>query len=107
MVAGSNAGINRPVVLADRKVFVSPMRDGVRAAGTVEFGGLNLPPTRRRAQLLVKHFAEGFPELASVTNHEPWMGHRPCLPDSLDRQRAVQGKSVSVRVNLGGRRNIK
>src|SRR3546814_7437171 len=56
MVAGSNAGINRPVVLADRKVFVSPMRDGVRAAGTVEFGGLNLPPTRRRAQLLVKHF---------------------------------------------------
>src|SRR3546814_4786382 len=59
------------------------MRDGVRAAGTVEFGGLNLPPTRRRAQLLVKHFAEGFPELASVTNHEPWMGHRPCLPDSL------------------------
>src|SRR3546814_1057828 len=23
------------------------------------------------------------PELASVTHHEPWMGHRPCLPDSL------------------------
>src|SRR3546814_9651976 len=50
MVAGSNAGINRPVVLADRKVFVSPMRDGVRAAVTVEFGGLNLPPTPRPGQ---------------------------------------------------------
>src|SRR3546814_20495794 len=31
----------------------------------------------------------------------------PDRPDGIDRTRVVSGKSVSVRVNLGGRRNIK
>jgi D-amino-acid dehydrogenase len=31
----------RPVVAADRKVFMTPMEDGLRVAGTVEFGGLD------------------------------------------------------------------
>lgn len=83
MVAGPDCGISRPVVLADRKVFVTPMQEGVRAAGTVEFGGLDLPPTSRRAELLSRHFAEAFPDLAGSGSDERWMGHRPCLPDSL------------------------
>lgn len=82
-VAGPDARIGRPVVLADRKVFVTPMADGVRAAGTVEFGGLDMPPTRRRAELLVRHFAEAFPAVRPEPGFEMWMGHRPCLPDSL------------------------
>ena len=39
-VASPGITVSRPVVAADRKVFLTPMEDGLRAAGTVEFGGL-------------------------------------------------------------------
>jgi len=74
--------ISRTVVLADRKVFITPMENGLRIAGTVEFGGLHRPPNVARAMLLRGHALAG---LRGLRVHEPeiWMGHRPCLPDSL------------------------
>ena len=39
-VPSSGVTAARPVVAADRKVFITPMEDGLRVAGTVEFGGL-------------------------------------------------------------------
>ncbi|MCK8786392.1 FAD-dependent oxidoreductase [Roseomonas sp. NAR14] len=73
----------RPVVAADRKVFVSPMDFGVRVAGTVEFGGLQRPADPQRAALLLRDLAALFPGMRTEPAGEPWMGHRPCLPDSL------------------------
>lgn len=75
--------LKRPVVAADRKVFVSPMEVGLRLAGTVEFGGLDRAPTYRRARLLLKHGKRLFPGLDTQVQRSEWMGHRPCLPDSL------------------------
>jgi D-amino-acid dehydrogenase len=75
--------VSRPVIAADRKVFVTPMETGLRVAGTVEFGGLERRPTRRRAELLVEHLAAVFPRARIPAGWEMWMGHRPCLPDSL------------------------
>ena len=49
-VASPGITVSRPVVAADRKVFLTPMEDGLRAAGTVEFGGLDAraePQARR------------------------------------------------------------
>lgn len=83
MVARPDSGIRRPVILSDRRVFVTPMSEGIRAAGTVEFGGLDLPPTARRLNLLARHFAEAFPEIEPLADGARWMGHRPCLPDSM------------------------
>jgi D-amino-acid dehydrogenase len=86
-----NAGIKlgRPVIPADRKVFLSPMETGLRVAGTVEFGGLDAPPSRERAHLLIDDLSAVVPT-ANTDGHKPfWMGHRPCLPDSLP----VLGKS--------------
>lgn len=75
--------LGRPVVLADRKVFLAPMETGVRISGTVEFGGLDMPPTERRAQLLGEAALAGFPQLTLGSRPSAWMGHRPCLPDSM------------------------
>ncbi len=81
-IADPNVSISRTVALADRKVFITPMESGLRAAGTVEFGGLKRPPDERRAQLIAKHVKVGLPGL-DVSMPTTWMGHRPCLPDSM------------------------
>lgn len=83
MVSDPGIKLSRLVVAADRKVFFTPMQGGLRLAGTVEFGGLVKPPTPRRADVLVKHMKATFPEAREPANREFWMGHRPCLPDSL------------------------
>jgi glycine/D-amino acid oxidase-like deaminating enzyme len=73
----------RPVIAADRKVFLTPMEDGLRVAGTVEFGGLARPPNRRRAEFLMRDVSRVFPRAQVPAEWSPWMGHRPCFPDSL------------------------
>jgi glycine/D-amino acid oxidase-like deaminating enzyme len=82
-VTNPGISISRPVVLADRKVFMAPMETGLRIAGTVEFGGLSMPPTERRATMLGEYAKEGLPALQLGANPSVWMGHRPCMPDSL------------------------
>ena len=88
---GSGISLKRPVVAADRKMFSTPMLGGLRVAGTVEFGGLHSPPDMRRAEILLDHCKELFPE-ANVSSPSFWMGHRPCLPDSLP----VMGQSKQL-----------
>jgi len=82
-IASTGISVSRPVVAADRKVFLTPMEDGLRAAGTVEFGGLARAPNRRRADYLVRDMARVFPRAQIPNDWSFWMGHRPCFPDSL------------------------
>ena len=79
---GASDVVSRTVVLADRKVFVTPMEGGLRVGGTVEIAGLTRPPDWRRAALLERIARETFDGLDGVPA-EPWMGHRPCMPDSV------------------------
>jgi len=79
----SGIALTRPVVPADRKVFITPMETGLRVAGTVELAGLDAPPTPRRARLLYKDVGAVFPQARLAAAEPFWMGHRPCLPDSL------------------------
>ena len=76
----------RPVVAADAKVFIVPMREGARVGGTVEFAGLRAQEDARRFELLRRSFSRVFPGApaapAGAAEHT-WMGHRPCLPDTL------------------------
>ncbi|HTJ56085.1 MAG TPA: FAD-dependent oxidoreductase [Devosiaceae bacterium] len=79
----SNISLSRPIVPADRKVFITPMETGLRVAGTVEIAGLEASPSEARAKLLYNDLKAALPS-ASVAQPDPsWMGHRPCLPDSL------------------------
>jgi glycine/D-amino acid oxidase-like deaminating enzyme len=75
--------VTRPVIAADRKVFLTPMEDGLRAAGTVEFGGLARAPSKKRADFLMRDVSRVFPRAQIPADWSFWMGHRPCFPDSL------------------------
>jgi len=81
MFTDGEAPITRTVALADRKVFLAPMEEGLRIGGTVEIASPQAPPDPRRfAQL--SHFArETFGRLGGRQTH--WMGNRPCTPDSV------------------------
>lgn len=85
MLRDAGVRLRRPVVPADRKAFISPMEAGLRVAGTVEFGGLERAPTQRRAELLLDDLRKVFPQARIPVDATDgfWMGHRPCLPDSL------------------------
>jgi D-amino-acid dehydrogenase len=73
----------RPVIPADRKVFLTPMEEGLRVAGTVEFGGTEAPPKPGRAAQLLDDLRAVYPQARTEGARPFWMGHRPCLPDSL------------------------
>jgi D-amino-acid dehydrogenase len=60
----------------------TPMAEGFRIAGTVEFGGLEAAPDWRRADALVAHAQRLFPGLGT-DGAQRWMGYRPSMPDSL------------------------
>jgi glycine/D-amino acid oxidase-like deaminating enzyme len=79
-----DAGVTPGRVLspADRKVFISPMEEGLRVAGSVEIAGLDAPPNEARARLLLGDLKAVFPDV-KVNGATSWMGHRPCLPDSV------------------------
>ncbi|MBB5689777.1 FAD-dependent oxidoreductase [Roseomonas alkaliterrae] len=82
MLPDAGVRLSRVVSPYDRKVFITPMEEGLRVAGTVEFGGLDAPPNEARALLLLKDLRQVFPH-ARTEGFTTWMGHRPCLPDSL------------------------
>ena len=73
--------ISRPVVYANRGFGMSPMDQGLRVVGTVEFGGLKNPISKNRIKNLVlnaKDMLDGLPE-----HKDEWLGFRPSLPDFL------------------------
>ena len=80
--AAGPAPVSRTVVLADRKIFVTPMETGLRVGGTVEIAGLQRPPNLRRAAILERIARASFDGLENVASTH-WMGHRPCMPDSV------------------------
>lgn len=75
-----------PTTEAESKFVVNAMEEGLRLAGTVELGGLDLPPDWRRARVLLKSARQMLPGLADDYPEErltQWMGFRPSMPDSL------------------------
>ncbi|MFJ2709712.1 FAD-dependent oxidoreductase [Pseudomonas sp. NPDC087346] len=67
----------------ERKFIMTPMADGLRLAGTVEFAGLERPPVMERAWQLHRLSKGLFRHDLSAEGATPWMGFRPSLPDSL------------------------
>jgi len=73
--------ISRPVVFQNRGFGMTPMEQGLRVVGTVEFGGLKNPVTKSRINNLInnaKYLLDGLPE-----HEDEWLGFRPTLPDYL------------------------
>ena len=60
---------------------MTPMEQGLRVVGTVEFGGLDNPLSKSRIKNLVnnaKFMLDGLPQ-----HEDEWLGFRPTLPDYL------------------------
>ncbi|MGE8068648.1 NAD(P)/FAD-dependent oxidoreductase [Pseudomonas sp. NPDC089569] len=71
------------VTSLERKFIMTPMADGLRLAGTVEFAGLQSPPSMERAWQLHRLSKGLFKHDLNADQATPWMGFRPSLPDSL------------------------
>ena len=73
--------ISRPIVYSNRGFGMTPMEQGLRVVGTVEFGGLRNPLSKSRIKNLIlnaKDMVDGLPE-----HQDEWLGFRPTLPDFL------------------------
>jgi glycine/D-amino acid oxidase-like deaminating enzyme len=73
--------IKRPIIFLDRGFGLTPMNQGLRAVGTVELGGLDNPPSKKRIQYIVNCAKELLPQLKQ--HQDEWLGFRPTLPDFL------------------------
>ncbi len=85
VVEGLEAPAPRFTVMAmDRKMIVSPMEGGLRAAGLVEFAALDALPDWRRADVLLEHMRAVLPSLPTdlpADRIKRWLGNRPSMPD--------------------------
>jgi D-amino-acid dehydrogenase len=81
-VQSTNLQLRHTVMALEHNLMINPMAMGLRLAGSVEFAGLKAAPNYARAEVLLAKGRELFPHL-DTTQHTEWMGHRPCLPDSL------------------------
>lgn len=71
------------VTSLERRFIMTPLDEGLRLAGTVEFAGLKRPPNMQRAWQLHKLSQGLFKSDLDTTDAKTWMGFRPSLPDSL------------------------
>ena len=73
--------LSRPVIFSNRGFGITPMEQGLRVVGTVEFGGLENPLSKSRIKNLINN--ANF-MLDNLPKHEDeWLGFRPTLPDFL------------------------
>ena len=73
--------LRRPVIFQNRGFGITPMEQGLRVVGTVEFGGLDNPLSKSRVKNLInnaKYMMGDLPE-----HEDEWLGFRPTLPDYL------------------------
>lgn len=83
--------LKRQIYFNDHSFVVTPLKNGIRVGGAVEFGGLDLPPNFKRAEALLTLAKRFLPGL-EIEAGEQWMGFRPSMPDCLpviDRSKAA------------------
>lgn len=79
--AGGQSLLQRPVGWAEMGFYMTPMQAGLRAAGTVELGGLHLPANNKRLTYIERNVRQLLPGLGPRSSE--WLGFRPSLPDAL------------------------
>jgi len=73
--------LSRPVIFQNRGFGITPMEQGLRVVGTVEFGGLDNPLTKSRVKNLINNATYMMGDLPE--HDDEWLGFRPTLPDYL------------------------
>ncbi|MDC1463247.1 FAD-binding oxidoreductase [Alphaproteobacteria bacterium] len=73
--------LSRPVIFQNRGFGITPMEQGLRVVGTVEFGGLDNPLSKSRVKNLINNAKYMMGDLPK--HEDEWLGFRPTLPDYL------------------------
>jgi D-amino-acid dehydrogenase len=76
-----NAALSRPVVDIENGYCLAPMEQGIRLTTGAEFAARDAPPTPVQFERLLPA-ARGLFPLGAPLEASPWMGSRPCFPDS-------------------------
>ena len=71
-----------PLTLEERGFIMTPMKQALRLAGSVEFAGVDANPDWRRAEMLEHQATQAMPDLQCCQG-TAWRGARPTLPDYL------------------------
>jgi D-amino-acid dehydrogenase len=79
---GSEAKFDTPLVDMDGGYFLAPMPRGLRLTTGVEFARRDAPPSPVQIER-TKPMANQLVRLGAPLDPEPWLGRRPCLPDSV------------------------
>lgn len=83
--------LKRHVVFESHGFLLTPLADGIRVGGAVEFAGLDAAPNYKRSELMLAKAKRFLPEL-KTENGVQWMGFRPSLPDT----RPVIGRATKA-----------
>lgn len=83
MLPHESARLQIPVSSLDRRFVMTPMQEGLRLAGTVEYAGLDAPANMQRAQILLQHAQPMLKIPLDASDSVSWMGFRPSTADSL------------------------
>ena len=74
--------LETPLLPLDFRFAITPMRDGIRLAGTYEFGGAATAPIRSKIDDMLRHITAVLPGV-DATPTSTWRGFRSYLPDAL------------------------
>jgi D-amino-acid dehydrogenase len=76
-----NAALSRPILDAENGYVLAPMEQGIRLTTGVEFAARDAEPTPVQFDRLMPAARQLF-ALGEPVEAQPWLGARPCLPDS-------------------------
>ncbi len=76
-----NAALGRPVLDVENGYVLAPMAQGIRVTTGVEFAARDARPTPVQLDRVLPAARQLFP-LGEPAEPEPWLGARPCFPDS-------------------------
>ena len=74
--------LETPLLPLDFRFAITPMRDGIRLAGTYEFGGAARPPIKAKIADMLRHIPSVLPGIDTAAA-STWRGFRSYLPDAL------------------------
>ncbi len=82
MLPDPGVDVRVPMLFSGLGFGVTPMAEGLRCGGTVEFAGVRAEPNYARADAILAKAKRILPGLRD-TGADQWMGRRPSMPDSL------------------------
>lgn len=72
-----------PIMLVEKKIAITPRRNSLRIAGTLELVDQDFSTTQRRVKAIEKGAREFLHLPESLAVQELWAGLRPCTPDGV------------------------